>query len=185
MNWLCISLVNVRLCVQPLTIDTEAVEGVKKTSRKSQEGVRCYQQGLQVLAIGSKETSTWRCIVNRQAIVGNKEVLCVVVPDSDVEPSSDLHYHFAWRCLGYARRWCSGMGEEVRRVGLQAGKFVELDHERAGGLGSGDVGQCHERVGSQLLDHVCWTTSGEFRRVVQQAGRFVEVGPRAGRFVEA
>jgi len=35
------------------------------------------------------------------------------------------------------------------------------------------------------LDHVCWTTGGEVRRVGLRAGRFVEVGPRASRFVEA
>jgi len=45
------------------------------------------------------------------------------------------------------------------------------------------------------VDHVCWTTDGEVRKVgllagrfVEarlQAGRFVEVGSRAGRFVGA
>jgi len=45
------------------------------------------------------------------------------------------------------------------------------------------------------VDHVCWTTGEEVRRVGPgarrfveaglRAGRFVETGPRAGRFVEA
>jgi len=35
------------------------------------------------------------------------------------------------------------------------------------------------------VDHVCWTMSGEVRRVGLRVGRFVEVGLRAGRFVEA
>jgi len=34
---------------------------------------------------------------------------------------------------------------------------------------------CCERGGSQLLDHVCWTTRGEVRRVELQTGRFVEL----------
>jgi len=33
------------------------------------------------------------------------------------------------------------------------------------------------------VDHVCWTTGGQVRRVGLRAGRFVEAGPRAGRFV--
>jgi len=36
-----------------------------------------------------------------------------------------------------------------------------------------------------LLDHMCWTTTREVRRVGLRAERFVEAGPRAGRFVEA
>jgi len=32
--------------------------------------------------------------VDRQAIVGNKEVLCVMVPNSGVELSGGLHCHF-------------------------------------------------------------------------------------------
>jgi len=39
--------------------------------------------------------SNWRCRVDRQAIVGNGEVLCVVAPDVDVEPPGGLHCHFA------------------------------------------------------------------------------------------
>jgi len=35
------------------------------------------------------------------------------------------------------------------------------------------------------VDHVCWTMSGEVRRVGLRAGRFIEVGPRAGRFMKA
>ena len=36
-----------------------------------------------------------------------------------------------------------------------------------------------------MVDHMCWTTSGDVRRVGLRAGRFVEVEPRAGRFVGA
>jgi len=33
--------------------------------------------------------------VDRQAIVGNREILCVVVPGGDVQPPGGLHCHFA------------------------------------------------------------------------------------------
>ena len=36
-----------------------------------------------------------------------------------------------------------------------------------------------------MLDHVCWTTGGEVRRVGLRARSFVEVEPRVGKFVEA
>jgi len=52
--------------------------------------------------------SIGQCRVDRQAIVGNREVLCVLAPDGDVEPPNGLHCHFAWRRLGYVRRWCNG-----------------------------------------------------------------------------
>ncbi|QCD78747.1 hypothetical protein DEO72_LG1g2383 [Vigna unguiculata] len=30
------------------------------------------------------------------------------------------------------------------------------------------------------MDHMCWTTGGQVRRVGLRAGRFVEAGPRMG-----
>ena len=35
------------------------------------------------------------------------------------------------------------------------------------------------------MDHVCWTTGGEVRRVGLLAWRFIEAGQRPGRFVGA
>jgi len=35
------------------------------------------------------------------------------------------------------------------------------------------------------MNHVCWTTGGEVRRVGLQVGRFVEVWPWADKFMEA
>jgi len=35
------------------------------------------------------------------------------------------------------------------------------------------------------MDHACWTSGREVRRVGLRAGRFVEARPQAGRFVEA
>jgi len=49
-----------------------------------------------------------RCRVDRQAIIGNREVLWVVVLDGDVELLGGLHCHFTWQRLGCARWWCSG-----------------------------------------------------------------------------
>ncbi|QCD83700.1 hypothetical protein DEO72_LG2g4047 [Vigna unguiculata] len=37
---------------------------------------------------------------------------------------------------------------------------------------------CREVRG--LMDHMCWTTGGQVRRVGLRVGRFVEAGPRAG-----
>ena len=34
------------------------------------------------------------------------------------------------------------------------------------------------------IDHACWTTGGEVRRVGLRAGRFVEVGPWTDKFME-
>jgi len=34
--------------------------------------------------------------MDRQAILGNREVMYVVVPGGDLEPSGGLHYQFAW-----------------------------------------------------------------------------------------
>jgi len=45
------------------------------------------------------------------------------------------------------------------------------------------VERCHVRRGTGLVNHMCWTTGGQVRRVGLRAGRFVEAGPRAGRFV--
>ena len=44
---------------------------------------------------------------------------------------------------------------------------------------------CCERGGRYLVDHMCWTTGEEVRRVGLRAGRFVEAGPRESRFVGA
>jgi len=47
------------------------------------------------------------------------------------------------------------------------------------------VERCHVRGGTGLVDHMCWTTGGQVRRVGLRAGRFEEARPRAGRFVRA
>jgi len=55
------------------------------------------------------------------------------------------------------------------------GSSVSCSHLRA--AASGEV--------RSWMNHVCWTTGGEVRRVELRAERFEEVEPRAGRFVEA
>jgi len=72
--------------------------------------------------------------------------------------------------------WAGRFKSWYSRVGIRAGRFVcsVLTLER-----------CCERRGSEMVDHVYWTTGGEVRRVELRAGRFVEAGPRVGRFVWA
>ncbi|QCE06799.1 hypothetical protein DEO72_LG9g1813 [Vigna unguiculata] len=43
--------------------------------------------------------------------------------------------------------------------------------------------RCCEHEGTWLVDHICWTTGGQIRRVGLRVGRFIEAGPRAGMFV--
>jgi len=60
--------------------------------------------------------------------------------------------------------------------GYEQGRFVcsVLTFER-----------CCVRGGTWLVDHMCWTTGGQVRRVGLRVGRYVEAGPWTGRFVWA
>ena len=130
----------------------------------------------------------YRRIVNRQAIVGNREALCVMAPGSVVQVArcvydvfcmtycTDSGLGYAWPYHEQVDSWLVlecviNMSGEVHINDTivwgykRGGSYIPCSHLRV--AVSGEV--------HSWMDHACWTTGKEIHRVKLRVGKFVEL----------